>query len=64
MLRVIDETEITQQFYPATWSTAGLQKCPKSSTTWIAYQIRKIADCACAENAANVFPTTDFKGNR
>ena len=25
------------------------------------YQIRKIAGCACAGNAGNVFPATDFK---
>ena len=31
---------------------------------WTSYQIRKIAGCACAGNAGNVFPTTDFKGNR
>ena len=31
---------------------------------WVSYQMRKIADCACAGNAGNVFPTTDFKGNR
>ena len=32
-------------------------------TTWAPCQIRKIADCACAGNAGNGFPTTDFKGN-
>ena len=26
-----------------------------------AYQIRKIADCACSGNARSVFPATDFK---
>ena len=31
---------------------------------WASYQIRKIARCACARNAGNVFPATDFKGNR
>ena len=31
---------------------------------WAAYQIRKIAVCSCAGNAGNVFPATDFKGNR
>ena len=31
--------------------------------TWASYQIRKIAGCACAGNAGNVFPATDFKGN-
>ena len=25
---------------------------------WASYQIRKIAGCACAGNAGNVFPTT------
>ena len=30
--------------------------------TWVTYQIRKIAGCACAGNAGNVFPATDFKG--
>ena len=33
-------------------------------TSWASYQIRKIAGCACAGNAGNVFPATDFKGNR
>ena len=28
------------------------------------YQIRKIAGCACAGNAGNVFLATNFKGNR
>ena len=27
-------------------------------------QIRKIAGCACAGNAGNVFPAADFQGNR
>ena len=31
---------------------------------WASYQIRKIASCACAGNVGNVFPATDFKGNR
>ena len=30
---------------------------------WASYQISKIVGCACAENAGNVFPATDFKGN-
>ena len=30
---------------------------------WASYQIRKIVGCACAGNAGNVFPATDFKGN-
>ena len=28
---------------------------------WASYQIRKIAGCACAGNARNVFPATDLK---
>ena len=32
-------------------------------TPWASYQIRKIAGCACAGNAGNVLPATDFKGN-
>ena len=32
--------------------------------TWVSYQIRKIADCACTGNAGNVFSATDSKGNR
>ena len=30
---------------------------------WVSYQIRKFAGCACAGNARNVSPTTDFKGS-
>ena len=32
------------------------------TAVWASYQIRKIVCCACAGNARNVFPTTDFKG--
>ena len=31
---------------------------------WVSCQIRKIAGCACAGNAGNDFPATDFQGNR
>ena len=31
---------------------------------WASHQIRKIAGCACARNAGDVFPAADFKGNR
>ena len=31
---------------------------------WASYKIRKIAGCACAGNAGNVFPSPDFKWNR
>ena len=32
--------------------------------SWASCQMRKIAGCACAGNAGNVFPATDFKGDR
>ena len=32
-------------------------------TAWVSYQIRKIVGCACAGNAGNVFPATDFEEN-
>ena len=35
-----------------------------NSAAWAFYQIRKIAGCTCAGNTGNVFPVTDFKGNR
>ena len=35
---------------------------PHGCSGWASYQIRKIACCACAGNAGNVFPATDFKG--
>ena len=31
---------------------------------WVSCQIRKTAGCECTGNAGNVFPATDFKGNR
>ena len=31
---------------------------------WASYQIHKIADCACARNAGNVFPATTGKRSR
>ena len=37
---------------------------PEALQQWAYYQICKIASCACAGNAGNVFPATDFKGNR
>ena len=36
----------------------------KFSNPWASYQIRKTERCACAGNAGDVFPATDFKGNR
>ena len=34
------------------------------NTPWSSNQISEIAGCACAGNTRNVFPATDFKGNR
>ena len=31
---------------------------------WASYQIRKNEGCECAGNGGNVFPATEFKGNR
>ena len=33
----------------------------KGLCQWTSYQIRKIGGCACAGNAGNVFPATDFQ---
>ena len=33
------------------------------NNSWASYHMRNIAGCACARNAENVFPTTNFKGN-
>ena len=37
---------------------------PWHELQWASFQIRKIAACACTGNAGNIFPATDFKGNR
>ena len=34
---------------------------PTIPTSWASYQIRKIAGCACARNAGNVFPRRRFQ---
>ena len=36
-------------------------RCELKITTWASYQIRKIAGCACAGNAGNVFPRRRFQ---
>ena len=48
----IVSTQIRIKIYTRKWHAMGL------------LQIRKIAGCACAGNAGNVFPATDFKGNQ
>ena len=35
--------------------------CHMGDTSWASHQIRKVAGCACAGNAGNVFPATDFQ---
>ena len=52
-----------EQLLPVGWHS----KPPVLSSTTpprASCHIRKIAGCACAGNAGNVFPATDFKGNR
>ena len=34
------------------------------AASWASYQIIKTVGCACAGNAGNVFPATNFRGNR
>ena len=46
------------------WRSTGRRKCgywrrlPAHTGAWASFQIRKIAGCACAGNAGNVFPAT------
>ena len=40
------------------WGSHGMER-----STMASYQIRKIAGCACAGNAEDVFPATNFKWN-
>ena len=61
---------INQHFRPVTLSRRGtfrpqqqicnidLKLTIAAAAPWASYQIRKIAGCACAGNAGNVFPTT------
>ena len=39
------------------WFTLFIRVTPMALRQWASYQIRKIAGCACAGNAGNVFPT-------
>ena len=41
--------------------TSVHQSQPVRFNTWASYQIRKIAGCACAGNAGNVFPRRRFQ---
>ena len=44
------------------WALRGHGENRTHIGPWASYQIRKIACCACAGNARNVFIATDFKG--
>ena len=48
------------QKYVGCGSTAR-HDSPRRGSTWASYQIRKIAGCACAGNAGNVFPRRRFQ---
>ena len=61
-------TRIKKKQQQLTPSDKGLQPCDrmkfcakKSKSLWASYQIRKIAGCACAGNAGNVFPRRRFQ---
>ena len=45
----------------ATWQNSPSPNYFIQLSLWASYHIRKIAGCACAGNAGNVFPATDFK---
>ena len=51
------------QFIPHIFLITGIYHLSRT-WPWTSYQIRKIAGCACTGNSGNVFPATDFKGNR
>ena len=58
----------TFHIIPLYWNFMGcldsFSRKTRSPSQWASYQIRKIAGCACIGNAGNVFPATNFKGNR
>ena len=43
------------------WHTLVIAPSLSVMSTWASYQIRKIAGCACAGNAGNVFPRRRFQ---
>ena len=50
------------KLFPIIWLSKLFCIFPQTrDSTWASYQIRKIAGCACAKNAGNVSPPTDFK---
>ena len=51
------------RFMGPTWGPSGTDRTQVGPmlTPWASYQIRKIADCACAGNAGNVFPRRRFQ---
>ena len=46
------------------WYFTQLSDLQVQCTPWASYQIRTIVGCACAGNARDIFPATDFIGNR
>ena len=54
------------RFMGPTWGPSGADRTEVDPmlAIWASNQIHKIVSCACAWNAWNVFPATDFKGNR
>ena len=47
--------------HPFQWKSIHINSDSKLWMTWASYQIRKIAGCACAGNAGNVFPRRRFQ---
>ena len=51
--------QATNYYLNQWWRSVPMHICitlPRWVNTWASYQIRKIAGCACAGNAGNVFP--------
>ena len=56
--------ECQKEYWSEPIKYSAKKRCYLYSIQWASYQIRKIADCACAMNAWNIFPATDFKWKR
>ena len=60
----VDIRELLSRLSTASYNGHLHKRFHYHAMTWASYQIRKNAGCICAANARNVFPVTDFKGNR
>ena len=60
---MIHEAEYDSSVHSFVFTTMRME-VPKGMYQWASYQVPKIAGCACAGNAGNVFRATDFKENR